>query len=221
MTGFVSMLYFLSQNLKSTGFIILLILLGVGGGSWWFYDSTTKSIDNDINSRKLILTELYKGTNSEVKPQSITPAEMTALFDVTFGIVNPGYKPLVSYSTILDRFQVKSGIKILTRTLRRLQDDSYAAKFDFPDIFSLPVERAVASVNIPDNSGFFNSLGYFSFKLKMEKIKLDGDAKSIFGVAFNQFYLIISKGEIKLFKKEAEDKGDKNPILQLWRDGRL
>jgi len=215
MTGFVSSLYFLSQNLKLTGFIILLIMITIGGGSWWYYDSTTRTIDDEVNSRKLILTELYKGTNTEVKPQIFTPAEMTSLFDVTFGIVNPGYKPLVSYITTQDRFQVKSGIKILTRTLRRLQDDSYAAKFDFPDILSLPVERAVAAVNIPDNSGFFNSLGYFSFKLNMEKIKLDGDAKSIFGVAFNQFYLIISKDEIKLFKKEAEDKGDKTDFVIL------
>ncbi|MCA0389670.1 MAG: hypothetical protein LCH52_14360 [Bacteroidetes bacterium] len=215
MTGFVGMLYVLSQNLKLIGFIVFTLLLATGGATWFVYEKGSKAIEEDVSLKKSILTELYTGRSAETKPEVISPKEMAALFDITFGIVNPGYKPLVQYLADQERFRVKSNSRVVSRTLRKLQDDSWAAKFDLIDNFSLPIERTVGTVPIPDNNGFFNSLGYFGFKLKMDKIKIEGGDNSVFGIAFNRYYLLITKSEVKLYKKEEENKGDKNEFLLL------
>ena len=212
--SFILMLLSLSQNLKLVGSIAFLAVALSVGGTWLSFNHSVTGIDKKIELKKAVLSEFYKGGAATSKPDTIVPSEMTTLFDYALGRSNSDLLPLVDYSATGGEFTLNSSIRAFTRRLRKLEDGSYAAKFEPAPGESAPESR-VASILIPDNSGFLNTSGFFSFKMKVEKIRIKGGAGSVFGIAFNHFYLIVTQNHARLVEKSAVSESNSDELLVL------
>lgn len=217
--AFILMLLSLSQNLKLIGGLAFLAVALSVGGTWYSYDSAVTGIDRMIDMKRAVLSELYRGTSTLSKPVVIPPTEILTFFDYALGKSNTDLNPLIGYSATADEFSVSSSVRVFARTLRKLEDGSYAAKFEPVDDESAG-EKRVASIAIPDNSGFLNTSGFFAFKMKIDDISIKGGPASVFGIAFNHFYLIITPNYARLIKKSVppEDRSDELLILSEMKN---
>ncbi len=212
--SFMLMLLSLSQNLKLVGSLAFLAVALSVGGTWLSFDNAVTGIDKKIEMKRAVLTEFYKGGTAPSKPDTIVPSAMATLFDYALGKSNSDLMPLVDYSANGGEFTLNSSIKAFTRKLRKLEDGSYAAKFEPASSESAPESR-VASILIPDNSGFLNTSGFFSFKLNVENVRIKGGPGSVFGIAFNHFYLIITQSHARLVEKSAASESNSDELLVL------
>lgn len=212
--AFILMMLSLSQNLKLVGAIAFLTVALSVGGTWYSFESGVAGIDRAIEFKRAVLTELYRGTSTVSKPVVIPPSEMVTLYDYALGKSNTDLNPLINYSATADEFSVSSSLKVFLRKLRKLEDGSFAAKFELLDDDAAP-EKRVATIPIPDNSGFLNTSGFFAFKLKIEKIRIKGGPASMFGIAFNHFYLVITQNFARLVKKTVPPEDQSDELLVL------
>lgn len=208
-------LYVLSQNLKLIAGILLLLLLLTTGGCYLFYQNLVDSVETELAFKKEILTDFFTGVVAESKSSIVSPQNIKESFDEAFGVINSGYLPLAKYSGTDNSFELVSNLKALSRTTKSIEDGTFSAIFSFIDPTNLPAEDFTGSAALPDNSGFLNTNGYFSFRLKIEKVKITGGNSSIFGISFNHFYLVITPTSVKLIKRSGETGKKETKLLLL------
>ncbi len=214
-TGLMGILYILGQNLKLMASIIFLILLLLAGGSYLYYENLVDSVETDLASKKELLTEFFSGDLKENKTAIISPQELKESFDEAFGVINSGFLPLAGYSTTDNTFEIQTKLKVLSRTVKSIEDGTFSAKFIFVDPKSGSIEDFVGTAPIPDNTGYLNTNGYFAFRLSIDRVRLAGGNNSVFGISFNHFYLVMTPGSIKLIKKGVGTKNNDTKLLLL------
>lgn len=213
--GFIGILYILGQNLKSIAVIIFLSLLLVSGGSYLYYENLVSSIETEIELKKELLNEYFSGSVPDNRTVLISPQELKESFDEAFGIINSGFLPLAGYSAKENTFEIRTNLKVLSRTVKSIEDGTFSAKFSFIDPSTGLIEDFVGTAPFPGNVGYLNTNGYFAFRLSIDRVVLAGGNNSIFGISFNHFYLLVTPTTIKLIKREAGSADTDTRLLLL------
>ncbi|MBK7866828.1 MAG: hypothetical protein IPJ75_07475 [Ignavibacteriales bacterium] len=213
--GITAILFILGQNLKIVAAFIMLVLLVVSGSSYLYYENLVDSVETDLAYKKELLTEHFSGDVADSKSVIISPEDLKAGFDEAFGVINSGYRPMAKYSVTENSFELQSNLKALSRTVKSIEDGTFSAKFNFIDPVNIPAEDLVGCAPIPDNTGYLNTYGYFAFKMSIDRVVFQGGKNSIFGIAFNHFYLVMTQSSIKLIKRGAGTGNKETKLLLL------